>query len=764
MLLHYLKIAWRNILKYKTQTLVSILGLAIGFTAFSFTMSWIRYEMGYDSHNPDRDKIYRVVKIAPNELGGIARSTPEPLPQYLTATCPEVDAACFVAYRNLTVGINDRDSIRNVDMLTTDSSFFKVFYPETRLQFPQPLPKKGAYAYSKSYAEKLQSLQSHTEDMVLGIVPDQSKHSNVPFDNIRFVNRASHTDPDCPWCASWGDTYIRLKEGADIHTLSERIKNVTYKTEIINMEFSFRLVPLKKARYTLPNDETNIKFRHLQIFAIVSLLVILSALFNYLMIYINRIKIRSRELALRKVNGANFFQLMGTLLVEFTLILLASLFLGGFLTEIFHPAFTKLSQIDASQSFFTTETLLYGITIMLVTNLLIVMPISYFMKRSIRENIQPETKSFGKIKNSFTTVSLTGQLIIATLLIFCSFVFLNQLHFLNHADIGFNRHNVASVNGLAIDKNEIKKLPNIIDAIAFHSDFLPSKSSSSFTTKIAEGTPEEKMQTFETYSIDAPDYFVFFEINILEGRNFKEGETDVCIINESARKVLGKDSPIGKKLGAWIIIGVIPDLLTQDPLLPVKPSIYKTFLDKNITNTGGGSIAYRFADGKRTEIEQIIYKKSEETQQIRPPQFWYMDDEFDKYTKSDRYLLVLLGIMTSVAVLIALFGIYSMITLACSQRRKEIAIRKINGAKVKEILALFFKQYLSITLLACIAAFPFGIFVMQRWLEQYTRRVTMQWRLFVGVTFLVLAIVFASIVFRVLKAAKANPVESLKSE
>jgi ABC-type antimicrobial peptide transport system permease subunit len=120
--------------------------------------------------------------------------------------------------------------------------------------------------------------------------------------------------------------------------------------------------------------------------------------------------------------------------------------------------------------------------------------------------------------------------------------------------------------------------------------------------------------------------------------------------------------------------------------------------------------------------------------------------------------------MTAVAILIAVFGIYSMITLACNQRRKEMAIRKVNGAKAKEILALFFRQYFAVTVAACAVAFPVGVHVMQRWLEQYTRRVSMEWWLFAGVFVLVVAIVFISMAFRVWKAASENPAEVVKAE
>ena len=125
---------------------------------------------------------------------------------------------------------------------------------------------------------------------------------------------------------------------------------------------------------------------------------------------------------------------------------------------------------------------------------------------------------------------------------------------------------------------------------------------------------------------------------------------------------------------------------------------------------------------------------------------------------------MLISIITAVAIWIAVFGIYSMITLSCTQRRKEIAIRKVNGAKAKEVFLLFFREYFIVTLLSSIAVFPIGVYIMQRWLEQYIRRVTMEWWLFVGIFVLITLIVFVSICFRVNRATKENPSEVVKAD
>ena len=166
----------------------------------------------------------------------------------------------------------------------------------------------------------------------------------------------------------------------------------------------------------------------------------------------------------------------------------------------------------------------------------------------------------------------------------------------------------------------------------------------------------------------------------------------------------------------------------------------------------------------RQETEDAIRKFITEEVGNPSARIINMEDTYNDYTQSERYLLILLSIITGVTIIIAIFGIYSIVTLACNRRRKEIAIRKVNGASIKEIFMLFFRQYLWITIAAAAVAFPVGVYVMQRWLEQYTRRVSMEWWIFAGVFALVLLIVMVSMIFRVTKAARENPAEVVKSE
>ncbi|MDI9605494.1 MAG: ABC transporter permease [Bacteroidota bacterium] len=791
---HYLKIAWRNLRKYKTQTVVSVLGLAIGFTAFAFTLSWIRYEMGYDKHIPDADRVYKILRVNKRIEGGFNFLLPDAFKMYLESF-PEIEAVTAISTTRGEFKRNDELFMENGHVMFADTSFFKVFYPDVQIDYPAEIFKEPPSLIFSTQAAKKIGLSpsdigrynSRLDAIVLGIAPGTvNKQTNVPFDVMTV--RPVELDPDCSWCYSSRRMYARVHKNVNIEALAAKLDSV-YFEEALQGVMSYKLVPLREVRYKHPEDKAKIKHGHLRIFVVVSLLVILSALFNYLMLFVNKIKIRNRELALRKVNGASNRKLVILLLIEMGLILLFSLLISGVLSELLYAPFVKLSEIEATKSFLIKGTVLYGIGIFILSILVASIPIYVFMKRSVANTLHPDAKTFAGVKNGFALTSLFLQLTVGTLLIFCSLVFLYQFNKLNEKDIGFNRFNIMSFRcDVYLTKDELRKIPGVEEVIFFQYQFLPRGGTSHFRYKTESG---EVIET-ESFQIHEPDFIEFFDMKILEGRNFHYGETNACLINETAKRKFGLTDPIGERVNNLTVIGVVADMYIDSPLLPVYPSAYKlrqawpTFnrnrktgewenisvpvpeSPKASASSGFNLFAYKYSPGSRELVQQrireLITKSGGSIIPFNDLDFRDMEVIYAEYTLSERYLLTLLGIMTGVAILIAVFGIYSMITLACNQRRKEMAIRKVNGAKAKEILALFFRQYFAVTVAACVVAFPVGVHVMQRWLEQYTRRVSMEWWLFAGVFALVVAIVFISMAFRVWKAASENPAEVVKAE
>jgi ABC-type antimicrobial peptide transport system permease subunit len=776
---HYLIIAWRNLLKYRTQSIISIVGLSIGFTAFVFTLSWIRYESGYDKHNPDAERIYRVYFNDSTEIGGVKKQTPKILAGYLMKNYPEIEAATSIYTYESDLNLNEKVFLNDIHFVKSDTSFFHVFYPEIRISFP-PTIAPDSYLFTASTAQKL-GLKEEQRGMridslqlfLLSVVPDKPKQSNVPFDLIT-VSQPEEIRENA-WGYQDSFTFIRVKEGINISLLREKldqlsIENYVSEDVYFTQDFSCKLVPLTKLRTIYPDTEVAIRYQQLRLFAGVSLLVILSAFFNFLMLFINKIKIRHREWELHKVNGATNMQLLLMLFCEFAMLLLIALAIGLSLTELLYPHFIRFSMLGAPKSFFWREAILFGIALFALSALFSYIPVRYILRRTIRENLLQETQP-GRKKERFSSITITLQLIISGILIFSTIVFFLQYSYINRKEIGFDRQNINTVsfypNDIPID--EIKRVPGVEKVIRFGGDFLPRRYTIQGSVQVNSETEKMQEMKFNMFDISGSEYLEFFGLKLLEGRNIFEGEKEACLINETGSRLLHSiDSTSEKRVFGLQVVGVIADMYIDSPLIPVFPSIYRIQHTQVGATASGYSppqyYAYRYTEGQRETTEQEINRLA--TEKFDNQQVWIdnMEETYAEYTKSERYLLILLSVMTGVAILIAVFGAYSIITLACRRRRKEIAIRKVNGATVREIIQLFLREYLLITLVACMVSFPAGVLVMQRWLEQYTRRVSMEWWLFAALLLLMVLLVLSSVLFQVVRAARENPSEVVKSE
>ena len=770
MILHYFKIAWRNLLKYKTQSIITVVGLAIGFTAFAFTLSWIRFERGYDKNIINADRIYTVLLKDSTAVGGVKPYMPNPMVSYLKDIYPEIEESTGIHSNKGVFRVNNRIILNECDYITTDTSFFKVFYPDIKIDYPEVLDKTyhiltetTASKLGLSYSDIGKSIDSLNINL-LSIVSDKTKQSNVAFD-IALIDKS-----DDEWGYHSIHLYILVNEKVDIARLKSKFNELSRKEKVsqgeaplsFSSKYPSKLVALRDLHITHPDDEVSIQFQHLRLFAVAAFLAIFCAFFNYLMLFINKIKLRSRGLALQKISGASVRQLLLLLFCEFTLLLAIALLMGLVLTELLFPSFAKFSMIEASKSHFLLDALLFGFAILVLSIITAYFPIKFFLQRSINDNLAAQKQHNNSIKDKFTLTIIGLQLFISTILIFSTTIFIYQYKYLNSNYIGFDRHNKYAIftepNDLPLD--EIKKIPGVIDIIQYGGDFLPK----SYIRRISS----DDIKLFE-FDIYGPEFVEFFNINIVEGRNIYEGEKNAFLINQTTQRLLAKkDSTDGLFVNDIPVVGVIQDMYIDSPLLPVLPSVYRLHSpspwDLEHMHLSTKSYTYKYEKDMRYETEDAIRKFITEEVGNPSARIINMEDTYDDYTQSERYLLILLSIITGVTILIAIFGIYSIVTLACNRRRKEIAIRKVNGASIKEIFMLFFRQYLWITIAASVLAFPVGVYVMQRWLEQYARRVSMEWWLFAGVFALVLLIVMASMVFRVIKAAKENPAEVVKSE
>jgi hypothetical protein len=438
MFLHYLKIAFRNLRKYKTQNIISVIGLAIGFACFAFSALWIRYEMSYDSFHPKADRIYRVhtntVKWLTHAGNEIYDTNPYRLADWLKTEFPEIEDACSVS--------PTRSLGNTINYVFADYSFCNMF----DVNLPEELFVSGGtdrpVAVTDELKEQAEYIKEEHNYDVRTTIPRWRANTNIPFD---MIVPATLADPRSNTWNFYGSyhTYVLVGKGVDVPSLEAKLDKV--KLPEWRDSISIVLTPLQQLRYVNPSGNTasQIKFAHIRIFAVAGLLVILCSLFNHLTLFVTRVRMRLRELALRKVNGASDGQIAATLYTDFLLVILLSLVVGFMLMVLLLPTFKEYATIRDDNTGIFTELLSYAALLIGCSFIAGGIPVFYFRKQALNESIKGSGSSGSR--NLFRKGSLLVQLIISLGMIFCAVVFVKQMRFLQHVDLGINLRNGAAV-------------------------------------------------------------------------------------------------------------------------------------------------------------------------------------------------------------------------------------------------------------------------------------------------------------------------------
>lgn len=772
MIQHYFKIAFRNILKYKTQSIISILGLAVGFTCFALANLWIHYEMTYDAYHEGADRMYILCKESVFGVNGYSTSMPYPASTLLKNDFPEVEATCaYTRWGQETDVKADGRVVRTCEM-PADSCFMNMFNISVLSGSMDFMYSDEKIALTEDVAMRLfgsvdvlgKEVKNYNDDTrtVCAILANLN-HSNMTFGCWGQGEYFRKWQND--WYNGSFEIIIKLLKGTDPIAFQRKLAANETKADPRDPHGVFeniRLIPLDEYHYSSINRYKSFQFYYLILFSVAGALVILCSLFNYLSLFITRMRIRSREIELRKVCGSSIGGVVILLFIEYLYIILLSGILGMALVEMALPAFKKMSGVSGN---IYGESLLYFVGILLLSLLLLV---PFAIRRS-------HIRNTGN-KYMLRKVSIAFQLAIGLLVTFCIIVMMKQIYYLTNTDLGWERKNIASINLLYPDKDfetiadKIKQFSCTKEVITGHCCLLPKSSGFSQSFKNWDGK-EDGMKSIDMLSLWNCEKIVsFYNLQLLEGEMVKPTETNKIMINESAVKALGMSEPIGKKLyldnRTWTITGIIKDFHITAPTEPVQPYtlITEDILKNSGFSIGKGQILIKFHDGKWKELKNRIDSIfTYEYPEVRY-KLYNTEEEYTGYLKSEDALIKLLSFIAIVCMLIAAFGIFSLVTLSCEQRRKEIAVRKVNGAAIKDILLMFVKEYMLLLIIASVIAFPVGYVLMKRWLENYVEQTVISAWIYFAIFGGIMIVIFACIGWRVWQAARQNPAEVIKSE
>ena len=716
MIIHYLKIAFRNMWKYKSQSLISIIGLAVGFTCFALAMLWIVYEMTYDSFHKNAKQMYVVYIPSPISIGDHDKYTTYLLADYLKETFPEIADAIPLepAWGNGKVKVEDVEFSGLT--IRADSSFFRMFdvkILEGNKEFL--IPGNNKIAITQEKARQLFGNEipigktvntQNSEFTICAIVSGMSKRSNYLFDFIAPF-REWQTQG---WTITSLNTVIKLVPGINIEAFEKKLyehdlgEGTNIYCEKINTYFKeMTIKPITKLRYTDPKIEREVKFQYILIFALSGLLVILCSFFNYLTLFMSRFRMRQKELALRVVCGASGGSLLVMLSVEFMLTLLFAVVFGFCFTQLALRDFLTLSEIKMNLSDIYGESLIYIGGVILISLLAFWLVLFIFRHKSLNISIRRSNKKLSR------KISVVVQLLISVGFTFCTIIILKQIYFLhNSADLGFSFKNRGWVTislqeeNSGVFANQLKQIPEITEVIELKglmSSLLPPRMSSFRLIDSWDDKPINAVAMNTEIQYVSPEYIDFYEFQLLEGEMLTDFDPDsLALLNESAVKAFGWYAPVGKIFGDnnyakyYTVKGVIKNVYNYAPTIPAKPVIYLKYPpDYRRTNV---TILFKCREGMwktcKEKIEQIF---ETEYASYRGKVIFNDEEEYNKLLKSENALLKLLTFVSAICVLICVFGFVSLVSLTCEERRKEIAIRKINGATSGDILSMFAKEY-----------------------------------------------------------------------
>lgn len=800
MLKNYLKIAWRNLLRHKTFSVINIGGLSIGLAACWLIMLYVNNELQYDRYHANADRIYRIAQHAEWGGGGfnLALTSP-PYAQAFKNTFPEVKEAVRLDMEGGgTITYGDKH-IQEGSIIFADSSFFQVFSYHFLYGDQNALDKFQSIVITKTLAQKIFGDIStainktiffgNEANLVSGVIDDVPVNSHFAFSAIRRMPPTDNSN----WGQSYLYTYLLLNKEADIEKLNAKLPsfyNTYLKATIEKMagkiNYQLELQPLT-AIHLHSNLEyeigSNGSMRYVWVFSLVAALILIIASINYMNLSTARSSLRVKEIGVRKVNGSGRWQLAGMFLVESILITFLAAVIAIVLVKLAMPFFLQfigkaagIGQPDIWQ----TAGLCAGFA--LVTGFLSgIYPAFFLSGFKLIPSLKGLTgKHDGNLR--FRQSLVVFQFVITIAMIAGSFIIYQQLHYVSNKELGFNKNQVLTFH---LSNQDARNKVELIKATLLKSPLIESAASAGnpignnniggndYRAEEKNGQIGSKDKMAHILIADE-DFVSTMQVEMAAGRNFsKEMSTDkdkVVLVNEAFAQREGWKDAIGKRIQRGVdtagspriyeVAGVVKDFNIYslqhriEPLIIMLPLVYN---DKD-------NIYVRVGSKHTTESVQYIETVFRRFDPINPFEYSFLDENFSRQYTSEKMQGKLLMTFTILAIIVACLGLFGLVTFTAEQRRKEIGIRKVLGSSVNGIVMLLAKDLVKLVLIAMLIATPIAWIAMNNWLQDFAYRISIGWWIFgiAGMAGLIIAFVTVSI--KAVNAALANPVKSLRTE
>ena len=803
---NYLKVALRNLLANKSFSFINISGLAVGLASCIMIILYVLDETSYDKHHAAGDRVYR---IASEVRGEKWVANPAPLAEALKRDFPEVEDVTRLlrfpgAEKMLLKNEENKKQFFETNGYYVDTTFFRIFTYQFKFGDKlTALNEPNSIVISEHLADKFFGNENPVDKTlkvgltfgefsytVKGVLRDSEEKSHIPanfFLSMKNGDIGGWVDMQTNWAAnSIFHTYVKLHEGSNPVLFERKLPDFLER----NGGADFKAAGFTKELFIQPLKDiylhsnfgfevaTNGNIRYVYIFTTIAIFLLAIACINFMNLSTARSEKRAREVGMRKVIGAGHGSLVSQFLSESMLITILGLGLAVVLVEIALPAFSNLTKKELSL-LQIPNLAMWTTALTVVTGLLAGMYPAFYLS-----SFKPISMLRGKRFNTISAVAIRKGLVvfqftISIALILGAILTRQQMEFLRTKNLGFNQNQKivipiqtgeshANINTL---KNNLRNHASVI-SVAIGGAY-PGIESVTAMRFYGEGQSSLDFVDIQTmYTEDG--YIETLGIKLLQGRSFSHdfaNDTESLVLNETAVRELGYSlaDAAGRKVfyefqnekREMKIIGVVADYHYQSLHQRIKP------LALTVSPVFNGPTSYLIADVGTSDYGTLINDLQDLWHRINPNSpfgYSFLDQDFQKNYEKEERTAHIVTCFTIIAIVIACLGLFGLSAFTAEQRFKEIGVRKVLGANVGEIVSLLSKDFITLIIIAIAISSPVAWYFMNEWLQGFAYRIGIEWWVFIASGAAAVTIGFFTLSFQVFRAARSNPVASLKSE
>lgn len=792
MLRNFLTVALRSMSRQLSYSIINILGLAIGIACSLVIFLFVYGEWSYDRGYVNSERIYKV-GISFFNIGNFGTG-PEALLNALPAEFDGIETSTRVRRRgDMLVEIGDQE-FHEPSLFFTDSNFFKVFHHDfisgRGIQSPSDaiLTESAALKYfgtTDVLGKSIKVDTEHKEFFVTGLVKDIDFNATVNGKVFVANNHLLTNDPN--WSSAAFYNFILVKENfnaADIQAALDRLiaSNVypqnnfgfktveEYKAAPISVKFflhNLRDIYLQSKlnfEMTPGGNEANI-----YIFAATSMFILVLAAVNFINLTTARASRRAKEVGIRKTMGTSRKKLILQFLGESVMISSFAMILALMLSELFLVAFTYITGTPLLETIWKNPTtvLLFTLFSVLVGVCSGLYPAFYLTAFNPVRVLKGNMAASGG--SSFRNALVVFQFAVSMILIVCTFVVQQQLHYIQTKELGFDQNNILTIDHIYAFKNKSAAEAYRSElaqqaGVQLSSHHMGEPGSKRFMSFSMYKTPMvQDPVSFNTYFGDS-DYLGLLGVKIIKGRDFnKELKSDSAsiIINEAAADVLGiSDNPIGAKINDdQTVIGVVSDFHWESLHTSIAPVVFRLIREKDY-----GELSFKLEPG---HVRDFLAAAEEKWKDLMPSEsftYHFVDGNFSDLLKKDEVFGKAINFFTILAIFISCLGLYGLSAFTAEQRTKEIGIRKVLGASSSQIVLMLNRKFTILVVIAIVVSVPFASWLVSQWLDEFAYKITLGAGVFIFSIALALITAWITVSLHSVKASWVNPSEALKYE